>query len=97
MCRTNVFSHILHRSLQLKTFLNKFYVRFLLLKIAVFYNWQNRPRRLKVRRRHIPALEFETIVRQACSDWRDARILVILLIYPSQQGYSSSAESISNS
>ncbi len=44
---------------------------------------------------HIPAVKFdsETISRQPCSDWHDARILLRLLIYPSRQGYSSSANS----
>jgi hypothetical protein len=48
--------------------------------------------------RHIQAVKFETetIPRQPCLDWRDARILVMFLIYPSRQGYSSSANSISN-
>jgi hypothetical protein len=47
--------------------------------------------------RHILALKFWTVTipRPPCSDWRDARILVMLLIYPSWQGYSSSAHSIS--
>ncbi len=51
----------------------------------------------KVRPRHIPAVKFETetIPRLPCSDWRDATILVMLLIYPSPQGSSSSANSIS--
>jgi hypothetical protein len=51
-------------------------------------SWKGRPN-------HIPAVKFdsETIPRQPCSEWRDARILVVLLIYPSRQGYSSIANS----
>ena len=51
----------------------------------------------KDRPRHIPVVKFETqtIPRQPCSDGRDARILVRLLMYPSRQGYPSSANFIS--
>ncbi len=49
----------------------------------------------KVGPRQIPALiETKTIPHQPCSDVHDGRILVKLLIYPSRQGYSLSANSI---
>jgi hypothetical protein len=51
----------------------------------------------KVRPRHIPAVKFETqtIPRRPCSDGREARILVRLLMHPSRQAYPSSANFIS--
>jgi hypothetical protein len=51
----------------------------------------------KVWPRRIPAVKFEseTIACQPRSDWHNARILAMLLINPSQQVLSPSANSIS--